>query len=365
MYIDNALRNIASVENGRNHNIITRTRAFSESDILNIHGSASPHPNTATSSNMLLRNAEDDIQSATLTQTQMTFIHNPHKREFALDLYNEIAQENLPEEVKNLRCNVTGENLKTFIGIIASQRDNFSAQEKNEFARICQKFKGSLNNPQKQEKVYGLMRNLLTRYGKSAFRSHYSYFIGFCKCAWQYYHGVSSLNYNGDDLFKRSIHACKENIDRYIDKLVNASELEDVAICKAAEEFKNNTIAIPLTLKFQNREGGNSRDVEQNATINSELPVSQEPENVSVTDTVEYPVTFSKEKKESGDIHLHLSIENIGNNNGSHNSSNLNGPQPSLTGNIADQIYNRLFQDILRMSGTERTDVGIQAGGSG
>lgn len=297
VYIDNALRSILSVKNDREKNVIIRPRAFSEPAIPDICDIASPHVSAKYLSARSLNNVSNKNQRETLTQIQTEFIRNPHKSEPALKLFNEIALENLPESVKNIRCDVGGENLKTFIGIIASQKDKFSAHEKNEFEKICKKFIESGGNQKKQEKVYGLMRGLLANHGESALNSHYSYFIGFCICAWQSYHQLTHQNYNGDQIFKQSIHACKENIDRYINKLVNSRGLEDVAICKAAEEFKSNTIAIPLTLKFRNSAGSNNQDVEQNSAVNSEPSVSQEPESNFVTGESDHPVKLLREKK--------------------------------------------------------------------
>ncbi|EKC7685922.1 hypothetical protein OQB17_004443, partial [Salmonella enterica] len=351
-HIDNLFHNVAHVDNNGELSPITRRRAFSEpvqflqetGSINGVHGDSGIHR---------------------LTKIQSEFIHNPHKRELALSLFNEIALNNLPDNVKNFHCNTEGENLKTFLGIIASQKDKFTDQEKKEFDEICHDFKQAGSDRLKQERVYGLIKNLLARHGESALNCHYSYFIGFCICAWQQYHGYNAQNYSGDDIFNKSLHACKENIDRYIKKLVNAKDLEDVAICKAVEEFKNNTIAIPLTLRFKTINSFNKND-----TLTQDRPSLVEfGERPEINFSKKPVATFSRERKENGDVHIHLSIENIGNNNGSRieNIGNNNGSRIENFGNdkdknieellsssvttIAEQVYDRLIHDF---SGTSK-----------
>ncbi|ECD3237286.1 hypothetical protein EZW88_23805, partial [Salmonella enterica subsp. enterica serovar Bredeney] len=341
LHMNNMLQRIGFIANsGDNNYRKLRPRSFSEPVINN-----NLEPVGVLHEQETVRVSKDGTANATvenlvLTKTQKEFIHNPHKRIPALNLFNEIALEHLPESIKNINCDENGEKLKVFLGIIASQKDKFTLQERGDFNKICQKFLSSGMNYNKQEKIYGLLRGLLSRYGEAALTTHYSYFIGFCICAWQQHHGINFNNHNGDEIFNKSLHACKENIDRYINKLVNAASLENIAISKAVDEYKNSVLAIPLTLKSKVSESSEPQTEKEQQII-----IPREPEkskNVLHSEGGTQPDrNFKREIKDNGDIHIH--IENIGNNNG----CQVPAPFLSPSDNIVDQLYNRLIQEFL------------------
>ncbi|HGJ3235664.1 TPA: hypothetical protein ACJW4O_004937, partial [Salmonella enterica subsp. enterica serovar Grumpensis] len=119
-----------------------------------------------------------------------------------------------------------------------------------------------------------------------------------------------------------------------------AASLENIAISKAVDEYKNSVLAIPLTLKSKVSESSEPQTEKEQQII-----IPREPEkskNVLHSEGGTQPDrNFKREIKDNGDIHIH--IENIGNNNG----CQVPAPFLSPSDNIVDQLYNRLIQEFL------------------
>ncbi|HGJ3235606.1 TPA: hypothetical protein ACJW4O_004867, partial [Salmonella enterica subsp. enterica serovar Grumpensis] len=134
LHMNNMLQRIGFIANsGDNNYRKLRPRSFSEPVINN-----NLEPVGVLHEQETVRVSKDGTANATvenlvLTKTQKEFIHNPHKRIPALNLFNEIALEHLPESIKNINCDENGEKLKVFLGIIASQKDKFTLQERGDF----------------------------------------------------------------------------------------------------------------------------------------------------------------------------------------------------------------------------------------
>ncbi|EKS5988154.1 hypothetical protein QCA75_004775, partial [Salmonella enterica] len=267
------------------------------------------------------------------------FIHNPHKSEMARSLFYKLASLDLPDFVRNMPANEQGANLKSFLGILVSQKNNFTADEKKDFDRICREFLAAGNDLKKQERVYGMTRGLLSKYGRVALENHISYFTMFCIAAWEKYNGLNHQDVRGDDVFKKSINACKENLDNLILKLVESKDKSDVVIRLAATDFKNGVLAIPLTLKLFDEKQKNNKD----ETDETPLPLPTSTHRPSVEGVEDNKPFKLARKTEGGDVYLTLNIRDIGNNNGNNNGNN----SPAGGGSGLEPYSFQLIKDLL------------------
>ncbi|EDS0717664.1 hypothetical protein GPM36_004712, partial [Salmonella enterica] len=291
------------------------------------------------------------------------FIHNPHKNEMASKLFDEIAFLNLPDFIRSVSSKDRRGDLKSFLGILASQKDSFTDKEKTDFEKICKEFLKAGDNLKKQERVYGMTRELLTKYGRIALENHISYFSMFCVAAWEKYNGLNHRDVHGDDVFRKSINACKENLDSFISKLVDPKKADGVVIRLAAKDFRNGVLAIPLTLKLFDAKKDDNK-------VKDNEPSPLAPLNPAVEgDGVNQPLKISRD---GGDVYFTLNIRDIGNNNGNHSSLGVgNDFEPYSFQLIKDLLNSGLNEDnkanlihhILKLtSGAETATSGVNAG---
>ncbi|WP_034934716.1 hypothetical protein, partial [Erwinia mallotivora] len=194
------------------------------------------------------------IESAEQNSGVVNEFYRMQSSDCTSNLLNTVALGRLPENLMNANLSSEGQAARNLLGILVHHVD---AADKKDFLKACDYLLRTSNPKIKsterhslENKTAGLLKTLLSKYGKDAFNIFYLNFVQHCREAWAKHHNVSLEGVRDEDIFTASYNSCADVFTGQIEQL-NLPDANWTSLTQFNDFIMDTLSAIPKTLKFK------------------------------------------------------------------------------------------------------------------